>query len=149
VASALSMKLAEKRLLQLLMNNPDLQNEILPLCTKHDFEGLASERIFSILIDGFGRNQTATYENLHRQLAGEAEQALLAQLEIEEVPEIPSRDTAESALNALRTMRLTAYRQEILNKITEASESNDEKLLNQLIEERVLVDRELVGLAKK
>ena len=46
-------------------------------------------RIFSILIDGFGRNQLVTYESLHRQFAGEAEQALLAQLEIEEVPESP------------------------------------------------------------
>ncbi len=73
------MKTAEKKLLQMLLGNVDLQRQILPLCTKQDFEGLASEKIFSILIDGFGRNQLVTYESLHRQFAGEAEQALLAQ----------------------------------------------------------------------
>ena len=64
-----------------------------------------------------------TYESLHRQFAGEAEQALLAQLQIEEVPESPSRDTAESFLNALRTMRLTAYKQKIQIEIAEAAEA--------------------------
>jgi DNA primase len=149
VSSAVSMKLAEKRLLQLLLNNPKLQNEVLPLCTKNDFEGLASEKIFSILLDGFGRNQTVTYEYLHRQFAGETEQALLAQLEIEEVPEIPSKDTAESSLNALRTMRLASYKQKIVAGIAEAAERNDEDTLNKLIEQRILVDRELVSLSRK
>jgi DNA primase len=149
IAPVLSMKMAEKRLLQLLLNNADLQHQIFPLCTKQDFEGLASEKIFSILIDGFGRNQLGTYENLHRQFAGEAEQALLAQLEIEEVPEIPSKDTAESSLNALRTMRLAAYKQKILGKIAEAAERKDDEMLNHLIEQRILVDRELVSLSRK
>ncbi len=149
VSSAVSMKLAEKRLLQLLLNNPVLQNEILPLCTKLDFQGLASEKIFSILLDGFGRNEVVTYEYLHRQFAGENEQALLAQLEIEEVPEIPSKDTAESSLNALRTMRLAAYRNKIVAGIAEAAEQNDDAMLNKLIEQRILVDRELVSLSRK
>ncbi len=149
VASALAMKYAEKRLLQLLLNDADLQQQIIPLCTKQDFEGLASARIFSILLDGFGQNQRATYESLHRHFAGEAEQALLAQLGIEDVPESPSLNTAESYLNALRTMRLSAYKQKILAKITEAAERKDDEMLNQLIEQRVLVDRELVSLSRK
>ena len=149
VASALAMKLAEKRLLQLLLNDADLQQQIIPLCTKQDFEGLASEKIFSILMDGFGQNQRATYESLHRHFAGEAEQALLAQLEIEDVPESPSRETAESSLNALRTMRLSAYKQKILAKIAEADERKDDEMLNQLFEQRVLVDRELISLSRK
>jgi hypothetical protein len=143
------MKFAEKRLLQLLLGNADLQQEILPHCFKQDFEGLAAEKIFSALLDEFGRNRLGTYERLHRQFAGEAEQALLAQLEIEEVPESPSRDTAESFVNALRTMRLAAYKQKILTKIAEAAERNDDEMLNHLIEQRVQVDRELVSLSKK
>jgi DNA primase len=149
VTFALSMKLAEKRLLQLLLADLELQNQILPLCTKQDFEGLASEKIFSILIDGFSRQQPGTYEILHRQFAGEAEQALLAQLEIEEVPETPSKDTAESSLNALRSMRLAAYKQKILTKIAEAAERKDDEMLNHLIEQRILVDRELISLSRK
>jgi DNA primase len=148
-APAAAMKFAEKRLLQFLLNNTDLQLQILPLCSKQDFEGLASEKIFSMLLDAFHRNQLAAYEDLHRQLAGESEQALLAQLQIEEVPESASQDTAVSFLSALRSIRLASYKQKILAKIAEAAKQNDDEMLNQLFEQRVLVDRELVSLSRK
>jgi DNA primase len=149
VSSAISMKLAEKRLLQLLINHPELQHEILPFCSMQDFEGLATEKIFSTLLEIFGKNQRGTYEGFHRHFAGEAEQALLAQLEIEEVPEDPTKETAESFLNALRTVRLAAYRQKIQTKIAEAAAQNDDEMLNHLFAQRVLVDRELVSLSRK
>jgi hypothetical protein len=149
VLSAISMKLAEKRLLQLLINHPELQHEILPFCSMQDFEGLATEKIFSTLLEIFGKNQRGTYEGFHRHFAGEAEQALLAQLEIEEVPEDPTKETAESFLNALRTVRLAAYRQKIQTKIAEAAAQNDDEMLNHLFAQRVLVDRELVSLSRK
>jgi DNA primase len=148
-ASLQTMKFAEKRLLQLLLGDSGLQNEIIPLCSKQDFEGLVSEKIFSILLKGYNENEPVTYEGLYSRLAGEDEQALLAQLQLEEVPEDPSRDTAESFLNALRTMRLASYKQKIQMKIAEAAEQNDDELLNQLMEQRVMVDRELVSLSRK
>jgi DNA primase len=149
VASATSLKFAEKRLLQLLIGNAGLQQQIIPFCARQDFEGLATQRIFSSLLDMFNQSQAGTYEMLHRRFAGEEEQAILAQLEIEEVPEDPSRETAESFLNALRTIRLAAYRQKILEKIAEAAERKDDELLNHLFEQRVQVDRELVSLSRK
>jgi DNA primase len=149
VASALSMKFAERRFLQLLLSNVDLQKQVIPRCSKQDFEGLAAEKIFSALLDGFERLQLCTYEDLHRCFAGEAEQALLAQLAIEEMSESPSIDTAESYLNALRALKLAAYKRVILTKISEAAERNDDELLHHLFEQRVLVDRELVSLSRK
>jgi len=149
VASLVSMKPAEKKLLQLLLGNADLQREILPLCTRQDFEGLTTEKIFSKLLDGFDRNQLGSYEGLHKQFAGETEQALLAQLEIEEVRETPSRDTAESFLNALRSKRLIAYREKILTEIAEADRRNDDEMRNRLLEQRARVDQELVSLSRK
>jgi hypothetical protein len=131
------------------LSNIELQRQILPLCSMQDFEGLPTVRLFSLLLEGFGKNQLGDFESFNRRLAGEPEQALLAQLQIEEVPESPSRDTAESFLNALRSMRLASYKQKILAKIAEAAERNDDELLNQLIEQRVLVDRELVSLSRK
>ncbi len=148
-ASPSSIKFAEKRLLQLLLSHVELQRQILPLCSLQDFEGLAAEKIFSILLDAFGKNRPATYGDLHRCFAGGQEQALLAQLEIEEVPEIPSRDTMESLLNALRIMRLASYKQRILTEIAEAAERKDDERLNHLIERRIQVDRELVSLSRK
>lgn len=147
--SAASMKFAEKRLLQLLLSNSELQRQVLPLCSREDFTGLASEKLFHTLIDGFDKDQLGSFEGFHRRFAGEAEQALLAQLEIEEVPENPSPDTAESFLNALRTMRLTSYLQRIQTEIAEATVRNDDEMLNQLLERRSRLDRELVGLSRK
>jgi len=148
IAAVVSMKSAEKKLLQLLLGSPALQQQILPLCKKEDFEGLASDKIFSILLDGFGRNQVVTFETLHRQFAGEAEQALLAQLEIEEVPR-SLKDTAESFLNALRLKRLTASLQKLQMEIADATTRNDDERLNHLLEQRTRVDRELVSLSRK
>jgi DNA primase len=149
VASALSMKSAEKKLLQLLLGNVELQQQIFPLCSRQDFEGLATERIFSKLLDGFDGNQLGSYEGLHKQFAGESEQALLAQLEIEEVPECPSKDTAESFLNALRSKRLAAYLQKIQVEIAQADERNDDEMLNHLLEQRMRLNQELVSLSRK
>jgi DNA primase len=149
VQAAASMKHGEKRLLQLLLGNPELQRQFLPKCSIQDFEGLAAERIFSSLLIEFEKNQLGSYEGFHRLFAGEKEQDLLAQLEIEESPESPSLDAAESFLNALRTMRLAALKHRILAEIAQAAERNDDEMLNRLFEQRVRVDRELVSLSLK
>jgi DNA primase len=144
-----TMRFAEKRLLQLLLNHANLQSEIIPHWSMQDFDGLAAARIFAKMLDDYRNNETTTYETLHRRFAGEPEQALVAQLQMEEVPETASEDSAESFLNALRTMRLSSYKQQILSKIAEAAQRRDDEMLNRLIEQRVLVDRELVSLSRK
>jgi DNA primase len=149
VALATSMKYAEKRILKLLLDNTDLQNHILPLCSRQDFEGLAAEKLFFSLLDGFEQKRLSTYEDFHRRFAGDAEQSLLAQLSIEEMPEIPSADTAESYLNALRSMRLAAELQKVQVEIAEADKRNDDEMLNHLLELRIRVNRELESLSKK
>jgi DNA primase len=148
-ASASAMKIAEKGLIRMLLDSPELQPWILPCCSPREFEGLASRRIFAALLDGFQQNRRVTYEDLHRQFAGEEEQALLAQLQIEEPAEKPSTETAESYWNALRIMRLTSDQQKIQTQIAEAAERKDDAALNSLIEERVRIDRELVSLSRK
>jgi len=144
-----TMKFAEKRLLQLLLSHPALQPHILPRCSNEDFAGLASEKLFAALLEEARRGGVATFEGLHRQFAGEAEQVMLAQLQMEVVPEDLSRDTAESFLGALRTIKLASRKQEILVRIAEAAERKDEDVLNRLIEERIQVDRELISLSRK
>ena len=149
IASVETMKFAEKRLLQLLLNRTELQAEIIPLWSTQDFEGLAAAGIYRKMQEDFHKHETTTYETLHRHFAGEREQALVAQLQMEDIPESASKDSAESFLNALRIMRLSSYKNQILSKITEAAQRNDNEMLNQLIEQRVLVDRELVSLSRK
>ncbi|HYK87971.1 MAG TPA: DNA primase, partial [Acidobacteriota bacterium] len=57
-----SMKFAEKRLLQLLLNNTDLQASVLPLCSQRDFEGLALERVYNAILEGFRNHEIATFD---------------------------------------------------------------------------------------
>ena len=149
LASVGAMKFAEKRLLQLLLNHTALQPQVVPLCAPQDFEGLAAEKIFRAILEVLGQGVTSTFEHLHRQFAGEPEQLMLAQLQMEDLPEDFSRETAESFLSALRIMKLESKKRDILSRIAEAADRNDDKVLNQLIEERVHVDRELISLSRK
>jgi DNA primase len=144
-----AMKFAEKRLLQLLLLSPDLQAAVLPSCSPQDFEGLATERFFVAILEGLRNSEVVTFESLHRRFAGEPEQALLARLQMEEVPESLSVETASSQLCALRAARLKSYIQQIQTKIAEAAQRKDDELLNRLLEQRALVDRELGGLSGK
>jgi DNA primase len=149
LASVGAMKLAEKRLLQLLLSHSALQQRILPLCSSQDFAGLAAERIFAALLDESRKGAVGTFAGLHHRFAGETEQSMLAQLEMEEVPEDLSGDMGESFLSALRAIRLTSKKREILLKIADAVERKDDETLNRLMEERVQVDRELIILSRK
>jgi len=144
-----SMKPAEKRLLQVLLENANLQSHILPLCSAQDFEGLATERIFASVLERFRKGEVCTFEDLHRKFAGEAEQTLLAQMQMEEVPESLCSESAESFLNALRKLRLDSRKQQILAKIAQASSRSDDEMLNRLMEQRIKLDRELVSLSRK
>ena len=144
-----TMKFAEKRLLQVLLHNTGLQLEILSGCASQDLEGLAAGRIFSAILEALRNNEIATFDSLHRRFAGEAEQALLARLQIEEVPEDLSLASAASFYSALRKIRLDSYKREILSKIDEAAQRKDDELVNRLIEQRTQVDRELISLSEK
>jgi DNA primase len=148
LASLGAMKFAEKRLLQVLLHNTGMQAEVLSLCAAQDFESLTAGRIFGAVLEAHRQHQVATFENLHRRFAGEPEQALLAQIQIEEVPEDLSLASAGSFYNAIRKIRLDSYKQEILSKIGEAAQRKDDALLNRLIEQRVQLDRELLTLSR-
>ena len=143
------VKFAEKRLLQVLLGNAELQNLILSDCSAADFQGLAGEKIFRALLDLWKTQGRVTYSQLYEQFGGGNEQSLLAQLQMEDVPEGFSIETAQSFLNALRKMKLTSYKQQIMSKISEAEKTQDEEMLNQLIQQQAQVDRELYGLARK
>jgi len=149
LATVGAMKFAEKRLLKVLLHNPELQPQVLGRCSMQDFTGLAAEKIFAAIAEGFRRGERPTFEILNRRFADQPEQAMLAQVQMEEAPEDLSADTAESFYNALRASRLASYKQEILSKIDEAARNKDDELLNRLIEQRARVDRELISLSRK
>jgi hypothetical protein len=70
-------------------------------------------------------------------------------MQMEQLPESPTRDNAESSLNVLRTKRLESYKQQLGSQIAEAASRNDRAMVNQLHQQRRIVDRELVSLSRK
>ena len=146
LAADSALRPAEKKLLQLILTNRDLQDGILPLCREDDFEGLAGEKIFSIIFDEFQRGRRVSPESLNRRFESGEDLSLIARLAIEEPPETPSPETAESYLNALRILRLTARKQRIVAEIAAADRQGDDEALSKLLLERVAMDRELIAL---
>jgi len=144
-----TMKFAEKRFLQVLLNNTDLQLDVLPGCSVQDFRGLVTEKIFAVIMDNFRNGQISTFETLHTRFAEQPEQPLLAELQIEEIPEDLSRESADSCYSALQALRLAHEKQEILRQIDDAALRRDDERLNELIARRARVDRELVALSSK
>ncbi|MCL2878172.1 MAG: DNA primase [Acidobacteria bacterium] len=147
LTAAAALRPAEKKLLQLILINADLQDEILPLCDEDDFAGLAGEKIFSIILDEFRRGCRVTFEGLNRRLESGEDQSFIARLMMEEPPEEPSPEAAVSYLNALRIIRLTARKQRIVDDIVGVAEQGNNEALSRLLLERVAVDRELIGLS--
>ena len=144
---AAALRPAEKKLLQLVLGNVDLQDNILPLCREDDFAGLAGEKIFSIILREFRKGYRVSFEDLARRLEHGEEQSFVARLAIERLPEEPSPEKAEDWLNTLRMIRLTERRRRIVEEIAGAAEQGNDEELSRLLLERVAVDRELLGLS--
>jgi len=147
VAAADALLPAEKKLLQLVLLNADLQDGILPLCNEDDFAGLAGEKIFSIILDEYRRGRRVSFEGLNRRLDSVEAQSFITRLAMEESPEEPLQETAESYLNALRKERLEARKKRIREAIADAEEQRDYDARDRLCFEAVAVDRELLGLS--
>ena len=147
LAAAAAFLPAEKKLLQLILGNSDLQDGILPLCQEDDFTGLAGEKIFFIILDEFRRGRRVSFEGLNRRLESGEDHAFIARLAAEELPEESSQETAESFLDALRKERLEARSKRIRDEIAVAATHGNDDTLSQLLLERMAIDRELLGLS--
>ena len=146
-SAASAVWFAEKRLLQMILGNGDLQDCVLPLCQEDDFTGLAGEKIFTIILDEFRRGRRVSFESLNRRLESGEEQSFIARLAAEELPEESSQENAESFLNALRKERMKVRMKRIIEEIAAASARGDDEALSQMLLERMAIDRELLGLS--
>jgi len=143
VTAAAALLPAEKKLLQLILENADLQDEILPLCDEDDFTGLAGEKIFSIILDVYQRGRRVSFDDLNRCLDNGEDQSFIARLAIEESPEEPSPEIAESYLNALRKERLEVRKKRVREEIADADARGDYEASDRLYVESVAIDGEL------
>ena len=147
LTTASNVRLAEKKLLQLILGNADLHDDILPLCDEDDFKGLAGEKLFFIILEEFRCGRRVSIEGLNRRLENDEDQALVSQLAIEKLPEEPSLEKAEDWLNTLRMERLEARKKRIREEIATADERKDYETCDRLCVDVIAIDKKLLGLS--
>ncbi|NMD10061.1 MAG: hypothetical protein GYA74_02695, partial [Acidobacteria bacterium] len=135
---------AEKRLLQILMENADLRPDIFSELCEEDIAGLKSEPIFAIMLRLFANEQDFSLNEMHKSvepgLARELSQALL------ERREAPSLQEALDCLWALRVAGKENALRKIQGEIARAEKSGDREKLESLMSRKLDLTRQVLAL---
>jgi len=135
---------AEKRLLQLILN----QEEILPLIVNEFdpscFQGLASEPVWKYVLDCFNQGQTWKFAGLQEIL----DSKLLSQLSRTLQEDIPSGSIGEAldCLNSLRKINLQKKLKEIQKEIALVEKKGDKEKLMTLLYQKHELTRQILML---
>lgn len=149
VAKATSLRpmVAEKQLLELLINDAELRNIILPLLEKTDYEGLASGPIFEALLIAHSNDLELSLQ-LVKELTGEDvfDDDLLHELFMS----LPAREPgeaideilllAEKRVVALREMAIDRQVIEVSRQLLIAQQQNETERVMELSREQILLE---------
>jgi hypothetical protein len=143
---------AEKRLLELLLHDPDLRAYVLPQVHESDFEGLATAAIFEALRRADEEGVEVGFDSLNELMGGDLAQAFLPELWMHE----PERAEGEAvdvflaeAEGCLTTLRLMSYERrirELAAEIAAAGRAGDESLHGALLMKKFELEKQLSAL---
>jgi DNA primase len=142
------LTIAEQRLLELLINDSELREIILPQLETTDFEALATASIFQALINLQQNGEKPNVENLTNLVSDDAiAEDILPILLMSETP----RDSgeaiddillvAEKCVIALRLMALSTRIMETSNQLMLAQQEGNESLINHLSIEQIELEK--------
>ncbi len=169
--ATLSVKPAEKKLLELLLTDEIVRREMLPQLTGEDYHGLRTGRLFEVLIemDRQGAELTWNYlnqalddpdlaRNLLPQLFSGPESRIAADGESEfpdedsfpraEDPRARRRREARESLHGLRCDRLAERQVALQMEINQAQRVNDQQALQDLLARKMDLAKQEKELAK-
>lgn len=139
---------AENRLLELLINDAELREMVLPQLEETDFAELATASIFQALIQLQQKGEQPTAENLTELVSEDAiAEDLLPVLLMSETPrEIGEAIddillVAEKCVIALRLMALSTRILGVSNKLMVAQQEGNESLINHLSIEQITLEK--------
>lgn len=135
---------AERRLLQLLFNQPEL---LLPLANELEaecFAGLPSEPVFRCLCESLKSGRTLDFS----QLQGTIKPGLLSHLSRTLQEEVPAGSLGEAldCLNTLRKVSLQKKLKEIQREITLSEKKGDKEKLTALLYQKHEITRQILTL---
>ncbi len=136
---------AEERLLELLLANPELRKIVLPRLETADYENLATAPIFRALVSLDQADKEVGFDSVRAATADEPQAGeLLARLMITETAESfdESLAAADKSLQAIKLLNVERAIEELRAQLAEAQRAaDDEKLYRLAMEEQELKKR--------
>jgi DNA primase len=145
VKAAITVKPAERKLLEILLNSADVRRQMVFKITEEDYEGLRTAQLFRLIFEFERQGTEATYPNLSQalddeDLARELLPGLMMGGFVADPPEQESsertehilREAAES-LHSLRCAKLAEKQAALQIEINQAQRNNDTARLNELM----------------
>jgi DNA primase len=135
---------AEKRLLQILLEDKFIARYVFAEMQDKDFEGLKSEPIIKIIYDYFKKDKTCAFHELCREtdpsLASHLSKALL------EKGKVPTIEEALDCLHTLRKMTLQNRLKELQTEITRLERKGETDKIGALLGQRQDITKQILSL---
>ena len=139
---------AERRLLELLIHDRDLQEAIVPQLESSDYQDLATSDIFSAIVNAFKAREVVTPEFMFEQLGDDEDSLNIAYDVLKGEPRRPhdealdeTRKEAENCVFSLRSMAISHRTLEISREAAIAEQAGDQDLFNQLTYEQLELEK--------
>jgi DNA primase len=141
VKASIAIKLAERKLLEILLNHAAVRRRMMFEMTEEDYEGLRTARLFRLIFDFERQGAESSYSNLSQalddeDLARELLPALMIGGSDAGALESNQADHAEreagESLHTLRCEKLAEKRAALQVEINQAQRNNDSARLNEL-----------------
>ena len=147
-ASAAAPTVAEQRLLELLVNDSELREAVLPHVVESDYEGLATESVYRALVALHETGKPVDFSTLSELTADDPSAADIIPLLLMHEPERAEGEAtdaffaeAESCLTALRLMSYDRRLRELAGEIAAADRAGGSSLRDRLIMEDLELKR--------
>jgi DNA primase len=154
-ASVGAPTVAEKRLLELLLHDPDLRGYVLPQVHEGDYEGLATAAIYEALRRADEEGLEVGFDSLNELMGGDPAQAFLPELWMYE-PERAEGEAVDTFLaeaeGCLRTLRLMSYDRrikELAAEVAAAGRAGEEERRAELLMKMFELKKQLSALRPK
>jgi hypothetical protein len=143
---------AERQLLELLLNRPDLRKSIVSNLQEEDYDQLATGALFAIILEAERKGGRLDYDALSENIEAESERTLLPGLLMSDLAWAGGDDydtlfkKATEAIRSLRRKRLEKNLDIIQMKIGEAERNKDGELCVSLYQEKAEIKKRMLQL---
>src|SRR5436853_621156 len=150
--AAQDMTQAERQLIEIMLLNEEVRGSILANIGEEDYADLATEAVFSAIIEAAAAGSELTYASLSEKIEGEAERTLLSGLMIGDLAWAGGDDfetllkKATEALVSLRRRRLERKLDSIQIEIGQAEHNSNTERVLQLFQEKQEIKRRMLKL---